>query len=219
MTHICICKLTIIGSDDGSDRRQAIIWTNEWILLIQHLEQTSAKYKAEFIHFHSRKCIWKCRLQNDIHFVLASMCKHISAFSWDMLLICTTEMYLQIMFQNYAHFPMDQSVELFIWLNYSYLCCFSFCGHNHVISWLDLITYIHFTSYLLVSCNSCKGSVSIYSNCGISNVYMTFLCCCCLLWWKWGRMLAFTWMPWSCQMWGGVMSVGVSYNKEEGDCI
>ena len=36
VTHICICKLTIIGSDNGllSDRRQAIIWTNDGILSI-----------------------------------------------------------------------------------------------------------------------------------------------------------------------------------------
>ena len=36
MTHICVSKLTIIGSDNGlaPDRRQAIIWTNAGILLI-----------------------------------------------------------------------------------------------------------------------------------------------------------------------------------------
>ena len=36
MTHICVRRLTIIGSDNGlsPDRRQAIIWTNAGILLI-----------------------------------------------------------------------------------------------------------------------------------------------------------------------------------------
>ena len=36
VTHICVNKLTIIGSDNGLSpgRRQAIIWTNDWILLI-----------------------------------------------------------------------------------------------------------------------------------------------------------------------------------------
>ena len=35
-THICVSKLTIIGSDNGlsPDRRQANIWTNAGILLI-----------------------------------------------------------------------------------------------------------------------------------------------------------------------------------------
>ena len=36
MTHICISKLTIIGSDNGLSpgQRQAIVWTNAGILLI-----------------------------------------------------------------------------------------------------------------------------------------------------------------------------------------
>ena len=36
VTHICVSKLTIIGSDNGlsPDLRQAIIWTNSGILLI-----------------------------------------------------------------------------------------------------------------------------------------------------------------------------------------
>ena len=36
MTHICVGKLTIIGSDNdlSPERRQAIIWTNAGILLI-----------------------------------------------------------------------------------------------------------------------------------------------------------------------------------------
>ena len=40
MTHICVGKLTIIGSDNGLSpvRRQAIIWTSAGILLIGTLE-------------------------------------------------------------------------------------------------------------------------------------------------------------------------------------
>ena len=36
VTHICVCKLTIIGSENGLSpgRRQAIIWTNDGILII-----------------------------------------------------------------------------------------------------------------------------------------------------------------------------------------
>ena len=36
VTHICVSKLTIIGSDNGllPGRRQAIIWTNDGMLLI-----------------------------------------------------------------------------------------------------------------------------------------------------------------------------------------
>ena len=39
VTHICVSKLNIIGSDNGLSpgRRQAIIWTNDGILLIAPL--------------------------------------------------------------------------------------------------------------------------------------------------------------------------------------
>ena len=41
VTHICVSKLTIIGSDNGLSpgRRQAIIWTNAGILLIGSLSE------------------------------------------------------------------------------------------------------------------------------------------------------------------------------------
>ena len=32
------------------------------------------KLKWYFIHFHSRKCIWKCSLENGGHFISPSMC-------------------------------------------------------------------------------------------------------------------------------------------------
>ena len=34
-------------------------------------EQTSVKLYLKFKHFHSRKCIWKCRLENISHFASA----------------------------------------------------------------------------------------------------------------------------------------------------
>ena len=39
MTHICVSKLTTIGSDNGlsPDRHQAIIWTKAGILLLRNL--------------------------------------------------------------------------------------------------------------------------------------------------------------------------------------
>ena len=58
MTHICVGKLTIIGSENGLSprRRQANIWTNAGSFLIESLEQTSMKYQSEFKYFHWRKC-------------------------------------------------------------------------------------------------------------------------------------------------------------------
>ena len=52
VTHICVSKLTIIGSDNGLSpgRRQAIIWTNAAILLIWPLgtncNETSIKIRT-----------------------------------------------------------------------------------------------------------------------------------------------------------------------------
>ena len=45
MTHICVGKLTIIGSDNclSPGRHQAITWTNAEILLVGPLDQTSVK--------------------------------------------------------------------------------------------------------------------------------------------------------------------------------
>ena len=51
MTHICVGKLTIIGSDNGlsPDRRQAIIWTNAGILSIGPL---GTKFSEILIAIH-----------------------------------------------------------------------------------------------------------------------------------------------------------------------
>ena len=59
VTHICVSKLTIIGSDNGVlvERHQAIIWTNAWILLIGLLgikfsEIASTIYTFSFKKMH-----------------------------------------------------------------------------------------------------------------------------------------------------------------------
>ena len=52
MTHICVHKFTIIGSDNGLSpgRRQAIIWTNAGILLTGHL---GAKFSEILIKIYT----------------------------------------------------------------------------------------------------------------------------------------------------------------------
>ena len=58
VTHICVSKLTIIGSDNGLSpgRRQAIIWTNAGILLIRPLRTNVSEILIE-IHIFSFKKI------------------------------------------------------------------------------------------------------------------------------------------------------------------
>ena len=74
--HICVSKVTIIGSDYSlaPGRRQAIIWTNDRILLIRTFRTHFSEIVRKIIHFHSRKCISKCRQENGGHLVSASKC-------------------------------------------------------------------------------------------------------------------------------------------------
>ena len=57
VTHICISKLTIIGSDKGlpPGRRQAIIWTNAGILLIGPLGANFNEILIEILTFSFKK--------------------------------------------------------------------------------------------------------------------------------------------------------------------
>ena len=57
MTHICVGKLTTIGSDNGlsPDRRQAIIWTNAGILLIGPLGTIFSEILIEILTFSLKK--------------------------------------------------------------------------------------------------------------------------------------------------------------------
>ena len=57
VTHICVSKLTIIGSDNGLSpgRRQAIIWTNVGILLIRTLGTNFSEILGEIHSFSISK--------------------------------------------------------------------------------------------------------------------------------------------------------------------
>ena len=70
--HICVSKLTTIGSDNGlaPGRLQAIIWTNAGILLIRTIGTNFSEILGEIHSFSFSK---KCRRKNGIYLVLASM--------------------------------------------------------------------------------------------------------------------------------------------------
>ena len=68
VTHICVSKLTVIGSDNGLSpgRRQAIIWTNAGMLLIGPLETNLSEILSEIHTFwltkmHLKMSSWKWR--------------------------------------------------------------------------------------------------------------------------------------------------------------
>ena len=53
VTHICVNKLAVIGSDNAlsPDRRQAIIWTNDGLLLIGPLGTNFSEIEIEILTF------------------------------------------------------------------------------------------------------------------------------------------------------------------------
>ena len=61
VTHICISKLTIIGSDNGLSpgQRQAIIWTNAGILLIWPLGTNFGEISIDIQTFSFKKIHFK----------------------------------------------------------------------------------------------------------------------------------------------------------------
>ena len=61
VTHICVSKLTIIGSDNGLSpgRRQAIIWTNAGTLLIRTLGTNFSEILGEIHSFSFSKMLLK----------------------------------------------------------------------------------------------------------------------------------------------------------------
>ena len=61
VTHICVSKLTIIGSDNGLSpgRRQAIIWTNDGILLIRTFRTHFSEIVSEIHTFSFKKMHFK----------------------------------------------------------------------------------------------------------------------------------------------------------------
>ena len=75
VTHICVSKRTINGSNNGlsPDRRQAIIWTNAGILLIRTLGTNFSEILSEIHAFSFKKRHLKMSSAKWRPFVSASM--------------------------------------------------------------------------------------------------------------------------------------------------
>ena len=76
VTHICVNKLTTIGSDNGLSPgwRQVIIWTNAGILLIWNLGTNFSEISSETQAFSFKKMHLKMSSAKWRPFVSASMC-------------------------------------------------------------------------------------------------------------------------------------------------
>ena len=73
---MCVSKLAIIGSENGlaPGRRQAIIWTNDGILLTWTLGTNFSEILIVIHTFSFKKMQLKCRQENGGYFVSASIC-------------------------------------------------------------------------------------------------------------------------------------------------
>ena len=69
VTHLCVSKLSILGSDNGlSPRRRQDFLNQYWDIVNLTLgNKLQWNLNRNLIYFHSRKCIWKCRLENGDH--------------------------------------------------------------------------------------------------------------------------------------------------------
>ena len=94
VTHICVGELTIIGSDNGlsPERRQAIIWTNAGILLIEPLGTNFSEiligiqifsFKKMRLKMSSAKWRPFCLGLNVLTRIMACISHHINGFIWD----------------------------------------------------------------------------------------------------------------------------------------
>ena len=105
MTHICLGNLTIIGSDKGLSpgRPEAINWTNDGLLLIRPLVTNFSEILIFFLHFHSRKCILRYRLENDSHFISRSQCVNARRSTWRVFCFKSVSCSLEIKWFHYSH--------------------------------------------------------------------------------------------------------------------
>ena len=89
VTHKCVSKLTIIGSDNGlsPDQRQAIIWTNAGLLSIGPLGTNFSEILIEILTFSFKKMRLKVSFVKWRPFciglnVLTDMCSFEVSFLW-----------------------------------------------------------------------------------------------------------------------------------------
>ena len=94
VTHICVSKLTIIGSDNGlpPGGRQAIIWTNDGILLIRTFRTHFSEIVSEIhtfsfkkMHFKMSSGKWRpsCLGLNVLTLIPAWISNHMNCNVWE----------------------------------------------------------------------------------------------------------------------------------------
>ena len=92
----------------------AILWTVEGLLSIGPSETNFSDMLIKFKYFHSRKCVWRSRLQNDAH---CSQHKYANTFlichGWN----CGRQLCLQCRFVCFGYIKIikNEAVSLTLW--------------------------------------------------------------------------------------------------------
>ena len=134
MTHICVRKLTIIGSNIGLSpgRRQAIIWTNAGILLIWPLETNFSEILIEIHIFSFMK----------MHLKLSGICRQF-CLSLNVLIItnnqtlvtCPLIIIENVVSVNKQNFGNNRFLNKYPVFYVRTLCC-----HLHkILAWLPVL--------------------------------------------------------------------------------
>ena len=150
MTLICVGNLTIIGSDNGlsPDRRQAVIWTNAGILLIQTLGTNFSQILSEIQTFSFKKMHLKMSSETLRPFCLSlNVLTHTSMKLEGGILVSTCSFV-----SNVVNFTVDVCLSLHLFLHLWTKSCPLCIFHN--------TCWIHFI--LNVSSASSRGVVTCH---------------------------------------------------------
>ena len=123
MTHTYVCKLTIIGSDNGLSpgRRQAIIWSNAAMLLIWTLGTNFSEFLSKIHAFAFKKMHLK-----------------ISSAKWCPFLFVLLRIILETSGALWILVSCDQISLEWVWASYS--CLVVWLSANDYITTLSIIT-------------------------------------------------------------------------------
>ena len=136
VTHICVSKLTIIGSDNGlsPDRCQAIIWTSAGLLLIGPLGKNFSEILIKILTFSLKKMRLK----------VSSAQRRPFCLGLNVLNFCV----------------ISSSCSIIIFRTY----CTLECNHHIWLLFVKTFWMVHISGYVGVTCVCIFSLVPLYTN-------------------------------------------------------